>query len=417
MSGLLSVVILLSGGIMTVRFRFVQRHLGKSFSAIFGKEGNGEISSFGALCTTLAATLGTGNIVGVAGAVALGGPGALFWMIVAALLGMALKYAECFTAVLTRRKIGDGYIGGPYYYIEMVLGKYGAKVFALCGAAAGSISIGTTLQMDSVISVLDARRQSGVFSWRSFVICVITALLAGWVLWGGAKGIVRFCERVIPAVSIGYILCCGVILWSFRTEIPPALLSIVKGAFCPEAVVGGVAGSVLKTMTVGISRGVFSNEAGLGSAPIAAAAAGGDAHEQGLVAMCGVFLDTVVMCLISGLCVVVTGAFKLSGSAKPMAVAFETVMGTWGVGALAVFLCIFAFTTIVGWYFFASSCFLYFSGERFEAAFRIFYVAMLLLTPFVQSARLWVVADALNVGMALPNLTALLLLKPKREQV
>ncbi len=408
MGELLSVAILLSGVIMTVRYGFVQRHIGKSFATIFTKDNNGEISSFGALCTTLAATLGTGNIVGVAGAVALGGPGALFWMIFAALLGMALKYAECYVAVLTK---------GPFYYIETVLGKRAGQLFALCGAAAGSISIGTSLQMDSVIGVLDTQRQSANFSVRSLIICVITALLAGWVLWGGAKGVVRFCEAVIPVLSIGYFVCCGVILWNFRSAIPAALLSIVKGAFCPTAVLGGATGSVLKTMTVGISRGVFSNEAGLGSAPIAAAAAGGSPHQQGLTAMCSVFLDTVVICLISGLCVVVTGAYGKSGTTRPEVVAFEMGLGNLGVRLLVLFLCIFAFTTIVGWYYFASACFRYLTNDRFETAFRIFYISMLLLTPFVQSERLWVLADTLNVGMALPNLTALLLLKTKKQRV
>lgn len=408
MSVLLSLAILLSGCIMTVRYGFVQKHLGKSFATVFEKETKGEISPFGALCTTLAATLGTGNIVGVAGAVALGGPGALFWMIFAALLGMALKYAECYAAVLTK---------GPFYYIETVLGKRAGQVFALCGAAAGSISIGTSLQMDSVIGVLDTQRQTGAFSFRSFIICIITALLAGWVLLGGAKGVVRFCEAVIPVLSIGYFLCCGVILWNFRAAIPEALLSIVKGAFCPTAVLGGAGGSILKTMTVGISRGVFSNEAGLGSAPIAAAAAGGSPHKQGLMAMCSVFLDTVVICFISGLCVVVTGAYAEPASARPEVLAFKTGLGSTGVKLLIVFLCIFAFTTIVGWYYFASACFRYLTHNRFETVFRIFYISMLLLAPFVQSERLWVLADTLNFGMALLNLTALLLLKFKKSRV
>lgn len=401
MGQILSFVILVSGGVMTLRTRFIQRRLLKSFAVIFKKEeGGGEISAFGALCTTLAATLGTGNIVGVAGAVAIGGPGALFWMVLSALFGMALKYAECFLAV------GNG---GPFGYIKMALGKGWARLFAFCGAAAGSISIGTSLQMDSVIGVLEPNRNG--FSMRSFAICILTAIAASLVLWGGAKGIASFCEKVIPVVSIGYFLCCGIILWNCRAELPGALLSIVREAFCPAAVLGGASGGIIKTMSVGISRGVFSNEAGLGSAPIAASAAGGSAERQGLLAMSGVFLDTVVMCFLSGLCIIVTDAWRTAGYAGGVALAFKMGIGAWSVPLLSVFLCVFAFTTIVGWYFFAGACFRYLTGERYEKAFRLFYILMLLVAPWVQSDRLWLVADALNVGMALPNISALLATK------
>lgn len=398
MGQLLSLVILVSGAVMTWRTRFIQRRLLRSFASIFKKEeGGGEISAFGALCTTLAATLGIGNIVGVAGAVAIGGPGALFWMVLSALFGMALKYAECFLAV------GNG---GPFGYIKRALGSGWAKVFAFCGAAAGSISIGTSLQMDSVIGVLAPNRNG--FSMRSLAICILTATATGLVLLGGAKGIAAFCQKVIPVVSIGYFLCCGIILWNCRAELPVALLSIIKGAFCPAAVLGGASGGIIKTMSVGISRGVFSNEAGLGSAPIASAAAGGSAERQGLLAMSSVFLDTVVMCFLSGLCIVVTGAWQRAGYAGGVALAFRVGIGEWSVGLLSLFLCIFAFTTIVGWYFFAGACFRYLTGDRYEKAFRLFYILMLLVAPFVQSDRLWLVADALNVGMALPNIFALL---------
>lgn len=404
-------MILLVGGIMSVRCRFVQRHLVLSFKSIFVKEkGEGDISPFGALCTTLAATLGTGNIVGVATAVAIGGPGALFWMVISALAGMAIKFAECMLAVCHRRRTSTGYYGGPFLYIEQKMGKVPAMIFALCGAAAGSISIGTTLQMDSVIGVLDPMRESGTFSMRSFVICLITAVLAGIVLWGGAVGISRFCEAVIPIMSVGYIVCCLVILVRFRSELPNALVLIVKSAFCPAAAVGGAAGSFVRTVQVGMSRGIYSNEAGLGSAPIAAAAARGEsALRQGLIAMSGVFLDTVVMCFMTGLCVVVTGSWQSHSGAAITAAAFEMALGEKSVILLSLFLCFFAFTTIVGWYFFAGACFEYLTDGRGEKLFRLFYVGMLMLTPFIQSDRLWALADVLNAGMALPNLTALLL--------
>jgi len=395
---ILCILIFLSGGVMSVRTRLVQRKL--NFSAVLEKKGEGEISAFGALCTTLAATLGTGNIVGVAGAVMLGGPGALLWMLVSAFFGMALKYAECFLGAKTRRR-GEG---GPYVYIENRFGKGLARLYALCGAAAGALTMGTTSQTDSMIGVLDPARGRA-----SFLICAAVAVLAGWVLWGGAKGISSFCEKIIPVMSAAYILCCAAILWRFRAELPAALWSILKGAFCPAAVLGGTAGSLIRTLSVGVSRGVFSNEAGLGSAAIAAAASGGSPHSQGLVAMSGVFLDTVVMCTLTGLCVVVTGA-EGSGSA----VAGETFrlgLGNQSVGLLSAFLILFAFTTVVGWYFFGSACFRYLTGGRWEKGYRLFYIGMLLVTPLVQSDRLWMLADILNLTMALPNLTALLFTK------
>ena len=405
MGELLSLAIVAAGGVLSVRTHFVQRRLGASFAAVFSKErGGGDISAFGALCTTLAATLGTGNIVGVAGAVALGGPGALLWMVLSAFFAMALKYVECFLGAQTRRRKEHGFAGGPFVYIEKRLGSRLARLFALCGAAAGALGIGTTLQMDGVIGVLDPARGK-----NSFVICAVTAVLAGWVLWGGAKGIAAFCEKVIPAMSVAYILCSFAILWNCRAALPAALRSIFVGAFRPAAVAGGTVGSLLCTVSVGIGRGVFSNEAGMGTAAIAAASADGSPRRQGLVGMCGVFLDTVVMCTLTGLCVTVTGVYDGASGASVAAAAFRAGLGGWSTGLLAVLLCLFAFTTIVGWYFFAGACFRYLTSDRFETAYRLFYVGMLLVTPFVQSDRLWMLADVLNTGMALPNLAALLM--------
>ena len=289
-------------------------------------------------------------------------------------------------------------------YIEERLGKWPARLFALCGALAGALSIGTTLQMDSVIGVLDPARGK-----NSLVICAVTAVLAGWVLRGGARAIAAFCEKVIPVMSAAYVICTLVILWNFRFALPMAIRNIFVGAFCPSAVLGGTVGGLIRSACVGISRGVFSNEAGLGSGAIAAATAEGDPHRMGLVGMVGVFVDTVVMCTLTGLCVTVTGAHNGAVGSGIAAAVFRTGLGEWSVGLLGAFLCIFAFTTIVGWYFFAGACFRYLTADRFETAFRLFYVGMLLLTPLVQSDRLWMLADILNTGMALPNLAALLL--------
>ncbi|MBR5783501.1 MAG: sodium:alanine symporter family protein [Clostridia bacterium] len=401
MQYVLCFMILMTGAVITIRSGFVQRYLGRSFFAAFQKEkGKEGISGWGALCTTLAATIGTGNIVGVATAVALGGPGALVWMLLSAFLGMAVKFAECALAVHQH--------GGPYIYIERKWGKTLAYLFALCGAATGSISMGTTLQMDSMLGVLDPSRQYGAFSFRSLMICAVVAVLAGLVLRGGHKGISHFCEAIIPVMGIGYIVCCGIILFKFRVDLPEALSLIWRSAFSPRAALGGAAGSIFQTVSIGVSRGILSNEAGLGSAPIAAAAAKDDnAMRQGQIAMLGVFVDTVIICSLTGLCVTVTGAWQASTGAAVPATSFYRGLGQTGVILLAVFLCTFAFTTVVGWYFFASSCFGYLSPHG-EGYFRLFYIAMLLLTPWINSDRLWALGDILSAGMALPNLAVLL---------
>ncbi len=405
MAGILCVVILFCGSVLTIKTRGVQRYLPNSFVALMRSEQKGAVSSWGALCTTLAATIGTGNIVGVALAISVGGAGALAWMVVASLLGMAIKYCECFVAVRYRAARVQGYYGGPYLYIEKSIGKKAAMLYALCGAAAGSISIGTSLQMDSMLGALDPIGRGQGAPEKSFYLCVFVALLAGIILWGGARRISSFCEAVVPLMAIGYIVCSVVILVRFRTRLPAVCREILISAFSFRASSGGILGA----LTAGISRGIFSNEAGLGSSGIAAAAVEeGDAHRQGLVGMCGVFIDTTLMCLLSGMTILVSGASPSDNGAAMSRAAFSIGLGQYGGRVLTVFLCFFAFTTIVGWYYFASECFTYVTGGRWERIFCIFYVGMLLITPFVKSDGLWFMADALNTGMALPNLLALM---------
>ena len=412
MSTILSLMILVGGISMTKATGLIQRKLWAGMKCIFAKEeGKGELSSFGALCTTLAATLGTGNIVGVATAVTAGGPGALFWMVAASFLCMALKFAECALAVVYRRPTATGYEGGPVYYIKHGMGRGWASAFALCGAAAGALGLGTLTRAEGIVSLLqqnldgEKRYALGGVPLVGMAVAAVVTLLAGLVLWGGVQRISTVCETVVPVMAVGYILCCCLILLRSAHRLPWALGEIVKGAFSLRAGWGGLLG----TVSVGISRGIFSNEAGLGSAPIASAAAKGNSPlRQGLIGQSGVFIDTTLMCTLSGLCVVVTGAAD-SGrdGAAVTALAFEQVLGSRSTALLGVFLCFFAFTTIVGWYYYAGRCFVYLAGGKGEKLFRLLYVGMILLTPLLDTQRIWNLADLLNAGMALPNLLAL----------
>ena len=403
MSAVLSILILWGGISMTFATGFVQRKLGVGTKMAFVKESGQEgLSSFGILCTTLAATLGTGNIVGVATAVTAGGPGALFWMVVASVPCMALKYAECALSVEH---------GGPFAYIQNTLGGFGAKAFAFCGAAAGVLGFGTLTQADGIVTVLqhslDPLKQQKWWGIPtvSLVTAICVAMLAGMVLWGGMKRISTVCETVVPMMALGYIVCCVLVLFRCRGELLKAITVILQEAWSLRAGWGGLLG----TVSLGISRGIFSNEAGLGSAPIASAQAKDqNPMRQGLIGQSGVFIDTTLMCTLSGLCLVVTGSYTagLDGAAVT-ALAFESVLGKLAGVMLGVFLCFFAFTTIVGWYFYARQCFCYLTEERGEKIFRFLYVGMILLTPLLNTRRIWGLADWLSAGMALPNLVAL----------
>lgn len=410
MGGLLSGMILICGLGLLRRLGPVLGKLGRGLRAVLEKEqGEGQLSAFGTLCTTLAATLGTGNIVGVASAVTVGGPGALFWMVIASLLCMVIKYAECALGVRYRRSCRDGREGGAFYYIEASLGKGMAGLFAVSGALVGALGMGTLTQADGIVRTLqralDAEKTLtvGAVPLVGMLTAFGVATLAGLVLWGGLRRITALCETVVPVMAVGYIVCCFAILIRFASLLPATLGCILQSAFSLRAGVGGWLG----TVSIGVSRGIFSNEAGLGSASITAAAAKGeDPRRQGLVGMAGVFIDTTLMCTLSGLCVVITGAVGEDGGAVTSA-AFGAALGPIGAILPQVFLCFFAFTTIVGWYYYAERCFCYLTGGRWEKWFRLFYVGMLLMTPLMSSERIWRLADLFNCGMALPNLLAL----------
>ena len=324
----LIILILCAGVWLSIRTGFIQVfHLGKALKFMVKNEedGTGEVTSFGALCTALSATIGTGNIVGVATAVCLGGPGALFWLIVAAFFGMATKYSEGFLAIKYRQKKDDGhYLGGPFYYIEKGMGekwKWLAKLFAVFGVFVGLFGIGTFTQVTGITNAVkgffDPEELHIAFSigdnnyvWPVVICGVIVTICVGLVVIGGIKRIAKVSEVIVPVMAIIYIVCTLIIVITNIKNVPSAIVSVVKNAFVPDAVIGGATGITIKlAMQKGIGRGIFSNEAGLGSAPIAAAAAKTkDAVRQGLVTMTGTFIDTIVICTLTGLSIVTTQA-------------------------------------------------------------------------------------------------------------
>ena len=432
--GIPLIVLILGAGVyLSVRLLFVPvRKLGRAFKYMFHKEeGAGEVSSFGALCTALSATIGTGNIVGVATAITAGGPGALFWMWLAAFFGMATKYAEGLLAVKYRRVYADGHtLGGPFYYIENGLGsrwKFLAVIFAVLGMCVGLFGIGTFSQVNSITdavgNIFTSAPELTLFGMEYNLAVVIAGILltlvVGLVLLGGVKRIAKVSEMVVPFMVILYVAVCLVILGANVTEIPAAFGQIFVGAFNPRAVAGGIAGSFFVAMQKGIARGIFSNEAGLGSAPIAAAAAKTkEPVRQGLVSMTGTFLDTLIVCTMTGLAIVITGAWRVA-DIEGVAVTMEAfsaglpgVLGAAGPVILMVCLIFFAFTTILGWNFYGERCLEYVAGRKKFAIYlyRTLYILAVFIGPYMTVAAVWNIADIFNGLMAIPNLIALLLL-------
>lgn len=424
------------GVLFTVRLRGLQiTRLGRALRSIFKEEGKGGgISSYAALCTSLAATIGTGNIVGVATAMCAGGPGALFWMLVAALFGMATQYAEGFLSVKYRIRQGDHWLGGPFLYIERGLGKnwkWLAVLFAAIGVTVGLLGVGTVTQVHSITSAVenffDQERTHIAFSlfgrqysWAAVISGAVVAVAAGLVLLGGVKRIANVCEMLVPLMSLTYVLFSCILLIRCADRILPAFRLIVRSAFAPRAALGAAAGITLKNaLRMGIGRGVYTNEAGLGTTPIAAAAArSGDPFRQGLVTMTGTFIDTIVICTITGLCLTVTGAWNQNALAGVQITdyAWRTAL-PWSQSlssfCLMTCLAFFGFSTIVGWSFYAEQCLNYLSGGKVKAVrfYRMFYVLAVAAGPYLTVSAAWEMADILNALMALPNLTALLLLQ------
>jgi AGCS family alanine or glycine:cation symporter len=375
--------------------------------------GEGDISPFNALMTSLSATIGTGNIAGVATAIMLGGPGALFWMWCTALVGMATKYAEAVLAVRFREVDARGmHVGGPMFYIKNGLGPrwmWLGTAFAVFGALAG-FGIGNTVQANSVADVLDSN-----FSVPHWVSGVALAALSALVLIGGIRRIAVVAGKLVPFMAIAYVTGGLFVLVAHAGQIPGAIDLVVTHAFTPIAAGGGFAGAtVWAAIRFGVARGVFSNEAGLGSAPIAhAAAATNNPVRQGTVAMLGTFIDTLVICTVTGLVIVVTGAWTSGETGAALSsLAFETGLPGLGSYVVSLGLPLFAFTTLLGWSFYGEKCVEYLFGVRSIVPFRVLWVLAIPVGAISQLNFVWLVADTLNALMALPNLIALLMLSP-----
>jgi AGCS family alanine or glycine:cation symporter len=376
-------------------------------------KGEGDIPPFNALMTSLSATIGTGNIAGVATAIFLGGPGALFWMWCTALVGMATKYAEAVLAVKYREVDNNGlHIGGPMFYIKNGLKPHWAWLgtsFAVFGAIAG-FGIGNTIQANSVAEAINSK-----FAVPHIVSGIIMAVLAALVLIGGIKRIANVAGKLVPFMAIAYVLSGLLILSLNIGQLPHALSLIVSHAFTPVAATGGFAGAaVWAAIRFGVARGIFSNEAGLGSAPIAhAAAATSSPVQQGNIAMLGTFIDTIIICSITGLVIVTTGVWTGGETGASLSsAAFEAALPGFGGYIVTFGISIFAFTTILGWSFYSEKCFEYLFGEKIITPFRVCWIAAVPIGATANLNFMWLVADTLNALMAIPNLIALILLSP-----
>jgi AGCS family alanine or glycine:cation symporter len=418
------VLILGTGIFLTIGLRFMPiRKLGTGFKLLWsGRQANseeaGEITPFNALMTALSATIGTGNIGGVAVAIVIGGPGAMFWMWMTALVGLATKYAEAVAAVKYRERDALGHhVGGPMYYIKNGLApRYGrfanvlAASFAFFGAIAG-FGIGNGTQSNAVAGVM-----AESFSIPPFASGLVMTVMVGAVILGGIKRIANVAGILVPFMAISYVAAGLFALTLNLSAVPAALLLILKSAFAPAAVGGGAVGyGLMMAIRQGVARGIFSNEAGLGSAPIAhAAAQTNDPVRQGLIGMLGTFIDTIIICSITGLVIITSGVLEgseLKGAPLTQA-AFDLALPGLGGPMVAVALAVFAFTTILGWSVYGERCVEYIFGIKAIVPFRIAWVVAVLAGTLVKLDYMWLLADTLNAMMALPNLIALVLLSP-----
>lgn len=443
----LIVLILGTGIYLTVRTGCVQvRHLGKALKWMVQNEknGEGEVSSFAALCTALSATIGTGNIVGVATAICAGGPGALFWMLVAAFFGMATKYAEGFLSIKYRTVDKNGHaLGGPFYYIEKGLGENYKKVkswrwlgviFAIFGIFSGLFGIGTITQINGITSAANNVFKTAPVLFTigdkdislATVICgAVVTIIVALVVVGGIKRISTVSSIIVPFMAVLYIIASLSIIIINIKHIPAAAALIVKSAFDVRAVGGAIIGVTVKVaMQKGIGRGIFSNEAGMGSAPIASAAAKtNDTVRQGLVTMTGTFIDTIIICTMTGLTIVLTGVWKpeIRGAAE----GFDVTAMAWKEAfpgeteittvILSVCLAFFAFTTIIGWDYYTEKCLEYIVKNRKHKraillSFKLIYIIAVAIGPYLTVSFVWTSASIFNALMAIPNLIALVLL-------
>lgn len=431
----LIILILATGIFLTIRLKGIQiTKLPLAIKNLVANEKSGtegEVSGFAALCTALSATIGTGNIVGVATAIVAGGPGALFWMWIAALVGTATKYAECLLAVKYRVTAEDGHIiGGPFYYIENGMGKkwkWLAKIFAFFGVGVGLFGIGTFTQVNGITSAVnnffDAENAHTIelfgrdYSWSVVIAGILVTVCATLVIIGGLKRISAVAQVVVPFMAVTYVVAALLILIFNYKAIPGALVTIVEDAFGLRAMAGGALGAMMVAMQKGIARGIFSNEAGIGSAPIAAAAAQTDQPaQQGLISMMGTIIDTLIICTMTGLSIVITGAWDMdlegvavTTKAFQLGLPFPEQVASF---ILMVCLVFFAFTTILGWDYYSERCLEYLTGNKQKVvkAYRWLYILCVFIGPYMTVKAVWTIADIFNGLMAIPNLIALLAL-------
>ena len=428
----LIVLILTVGIFLTIRLRGLQvTKLPQAVKNIFkndrdGKDG--EVSSFGALCMALSATIGTGNIVGVATALVTGGPGALFWMWIAAFFGTATKYAECLLAIKYRVVAEDGHVvGGPFYYIENGMGKswkWLANMFAVFGIGAGLLGIGTFTQINGITGAVknffDPNSVNTValfgheYSWAVVISGLIITVCTALVLIGGVKRISKVAEFIVPFMAICYITAALLIIITHASEIPGVLVDVIENAVGLRAAAGGALGAIMVAMQKGIARGIFSNEAGLGSAPIAAATVKTDEPvEQGLVSMTGTVIDTLIICTMTGLSILVTGTWNIGLEGVDVTIAaFQAGLPfSANVSSFILMMCLvfFAFTTILGWDYYSERCMEYIVGDKPKLikAFRWTYILAVFIGPYMTVSAVWTIADIFNGLMAFPNLIAL----------
>ena len=430
----LMIFILGSGIFLTIRLRGIQfRGFRQGFKNLFSRDEKsdrkGEVSGFAALCTALSATIGTGNIVGVATAIVAGGPGAMFWMWLAAIFGTATKYAECTLAVHYRQQGKDGHIiGGPFYYIEKGMGekwKWLAKIFAFFGVCVGLMGIGTFTQINGITSAVknffdpEEKFTVSILGQQTSIAVVIAGIVLticiALVIIGGLRRISAVAEKIVPVMAILYVGTVLILIFTNLDKLPGAFVQIFEGAFGIRAMAGGMLGAIIASMRNGIARGIFSNEAGLGSAPIAAAAAVTDyPSEQGLISMLGTFIDTIIVCSMTGLSIIMTGSWNIglegvsvTNHAFTDGLPFPSVVASF---ILMICLVFFASTTILGWDYYSERCLEYLVGDKPKVirAYRWLYIFCVFIGPYMTVSFVWTLADIFNGLMAIPNIIGLL---------
>ncbi len=420
---ILSVGILLSIRTGWAQFRLFPAAIRGFFAPLFKKDNSGGISPYRALCTALAATVGTGNLAGVAGAIAIGGPGAVFWMWICAVLGMVTKFAEATLAVRYRiRDINGEFVGGPMYMVRQGMGRRWqplAGIYCFFGVVA-AFGVGSATQVNAVlgginsaVETLGGREVPAV----NLLIGIALGILSVAVLLGGAKRIGTAAAVLVPFASVFYLILCGGVLFARASFIPGAFSAIFRGAFCPKAVTGGVLGSVFQAVRVGASRGVFTNEAGMGTAAMAHGAARVDHPvEQGLMGIIEVFLDTIVICTMTALVILCSGIqipYGVDGGIRITADAFSCIYGPWVNIPLALALCCFAFATIIGWGLYGARCAQFLFGENVWKRFVVLQAFSVILGAVLRTETVWSLSETANGLMAIPNLIILIYLSPE----